>query len=432
MNDTLKKIENFIKEERLIKSGDKVLLAVSGGIDSMVMLHSLKLLSKRLHFGIHVAHLDHAIRKNSERDANFVKRVCKNWNLECTVERRKVEKRKGESLEEAARRVRYNFLHEVKERVGAEKIATAHHKLDLAETMIYRILRGVGPLSLYSIRAKEGELIRPLLVLKREEIEMYAREKGIPFVQDETNFDLTIKRNYIRHRIIPIMRIINPSLEESFYRLSEISSMLKNFIDKEIERRIKNDVKILKKGMEFSIPEDDFIFSEMIRRTFETLSGKLPEWQMVRRVIKDYKKKSSFKVNFYGDMGVWKSYDKVFVGDLTLQHLEYKLEQGEFEFDDFLIVVKKDKIHEGVGIRYVEGMVLRNRKKGDKAGKIKLKDLLIDNKIPAYYRDKIPLVAIGSEVVYVAGLWVDRKYKGNDFYIGVKKSPLSLKGGNVV
>ena len=394
MNDIIKRIEKFIKEEKLIEPGEKVLLAVSGGIDSMVMLHLLKTLSKELNFNIYVAHLDHAIRKNSERDANFVRRICREWNLECTVERRKVERGKGESLEEAARRVRYGFLREVKEKVGAKKIATAHHMLDLVETMIYRILRGVGPLSLYSIRAKEKDLIRPLLILKREEIEMYAKEKGVPFVQDETNFDLTIRRNYIRHRVIPIMRTVNPSLEESFCRLSEISSMLKDFIDREIERRIKDDVRYLNKGVEFPIPKDDFIFSEMIRRVFEALTGRLPEWNMVKRVIKNYDKKKSFKVNFYGEFGVWKSYDRVFVGDLTSQHLEYKLEKGEFEFNDFLIAVKKDKIHESVGIRYVEGMVLRNRQRGDKAGKIKLKDLLIDKRIPAYFRDTIPLIAI--------------------------------------
>ena len=431
MNDVIEKVENFIKEEELIEPGEKVLLAISGGADSMVMLHILKVLSKKLYFDIHVAHLDHAIRRNSERDANFVRRICKEWNLECTVERRKVEKKIGESLEEAARRIRYNFLREVKDQVNAKKIATAHHMLDLTETMIYRILRGVGPLSLYSIRAKEKDLIRPLLVLKKEDIERYVRERRIPFVQDETNFDLTIRRNYIRHRVIPIMRTVNPSLEESFYRLSEISSLLKNFVDKEIEQRIQNCVKTLKKGVEFSIPEDAFVFSEMIRRTYEALTGKLPEWNMVKRIIKDYDKKSSFKVNFYGDSGVWKSYNKVFVGDLTSQYLEYKLEQGEYEFDDFLILVKKDKIHESVGIRYVEGMVLRNRQKGDKAGKIKLKDLLIDKRIPAYFRDTIPLIAIGDRIIYVAGLWIDKRYKGDDFYIKVKKSPLNLKGGSI-
>ncbi|MCD6449587.1 MAG: tRNA lysidine(34) synthetase TilS [Thermotogaceae bacterium] len=424
MSDVLKKVENFIKEKELIHSGEKVILAISGGMDSMVMLHMLKILSKKICFDIHVAHLDHGIRKNSERDANFVKRICKEWNLKCTIERRNVNRKKGESLEEAARKVRYSYLREVKSKVDAKKIATAHHMLDLAETITYRILRGVGPLSIYSIRAKEGDLIRPLLILKREEIEKYAKEHGIPFVQDETNFDLTIRRNYIRHRIIPIMRTINPSLEESFYRLSEMSSMLKNFIDKEIEQEVNKYVRKLKKGFEFPVPEDPFIFSEMIKRIFENLTGKSPEWQMIKRVISDQKKKKSFKVNFYGNLGVWKSYDKVFVGDLTTEYLEYNLEQGKYEFDDFLITVKRDKIHGSVGIRYVKGMVIRNRQKGDKTDKIKLKDLLINKKVPAYFRDEIPLIAIGKKVVYVASLWVDKKYMGKDFYVKVENSPL--------
>ena len=420
VKELLKRVELFIKEHSLIDEGEKVVVAVSGGVDSVLLLNVMNILGRSMSFSIHAAHLDHGLRSSSERDARFVKKICEKLEIPCTVERRKVEKRKGESLEEAARRVRYEYLREVKRKVGASKIATAHHLSDLAETILYRLIRGSGPVSLSGISPKNGDLIRPFLFLRRDEIERYAKSLSLHYVTDETNFDLTIPRNFIRHRIIPLMKILNPSLEESLYRFSKISWMMKGFIERNVGKIMERS-RTFSDGIEIPIPNDEYLKSEIIRKAFEKTYGKLPEWEKVERVIK--RKDESFKEEFYSGWGVWRSGSRMFVGKLFFEKAEFDLEEGDYRIWDFNITVSRDKIAGSDGLRSVKGMKLRNRRAGDRIGRKKLKDLLIDSKVPPYFRDRIPVVAVGNRVVWVANIWKDREFNGNDLFIRINRNP---------
>ena len=393
-----------------------MVLAVSGGVDSMVLLHSLHSLSPEIGISIHVAHLDHGIRENSRRDAEFVKKVCEDMGVPFTIERIEVRKERGESLEEAARRVRYSFLERVRKETKADLIATAHHKDDLAETVLYRIVRGTGIRGLVGMRPKDGHLIRPLLIFTREEIEEYARKNGIDFVTDETNFDRRYARNFIRHEVIPILKELNPSLSDSLYRLSRNASLVFEFLEEEIKKIEREHVRELRFGYDFPIRLNDFVKSELVRRITERMTGRLPKFEDVDRVLE--LKGDSKKVVFFDSFGAWVSLGRVFVGNLVRERVEYELSEGEYDFWDFGVSVKK-----GFGIKVMDGMVLRNRRNGDKIGGKKLKDVMVEMRIPAYLRDEVPVLAIGREVIWMAGKLFKREFEGEGF-------SLSFSGGD--
>ena len=386
-------------------------MAVSGGIDSVVLLHSFLRLSREFDLKLHVAHLDHGLRKSSKRDARFVEELSSRFGVQCTVKRVEVVRKKGESLEEAARRTRYDFLRTLKTTLGFDFIATAHHKSDLSETVLYRIVRGTGVRGLVGMKPKNGCLIRPFLIFTREEIERYASENALPYVIDETNFDIRYARNFTRHKVLPILKSINPSIEDALFRLSQNADMFQSYVDSVVNREMKN-VRRLKMGCDFPIQDHDLLNSELIRNISEKLTGRIPSWLDVKRSIDMLN--SGKKVVFWYDFGVWSSLGRVYVGKLSRERIEYDLKEGEYEFNDYRVLVEK-----GTGLRFSDGMVLRNRRKGDRIGKKKLKDFLIERRVPAYLRDEIPLIAIGNKVVWVGGEMIDKKFSGDDFKVSM-------------
>ena len=387
-------------------------MAVSGGVDSVALLHSFLALSEDFDLDLHVAHLDHGLRESSKRDADFVRTISKEFGVPCTVKKIKVERRIGESLEEAARRVRYGFLRNLKKSLGFDLIATAHHKSDLSETVIYRIVRGTGVRGLVGMKPKSGDLIRPFLIFTRSEIEEYASENNLPYVLDETNLDLKYARNFIRHRVLPILKEMNPSVEDSLFRLSQNAEMFQDYLRSVIDLEMKN-VRRLKLGYDFPVRQHDLLNSEIIRVLTENLTGRIPSWLDVMRSLEILG--TGKKVEFWDDFGVWSSLDRVYVGKLSRDEIEYDLDVGEYEFYDFVVTVRS-----GNGLKYSKGMVLRNRRKGDRIGKKKLKDYLIEKRIPAYLRDEVPLIAVGRRVVWIGGETIDERFVGDDFEVSVK------------
>lgn len=221
----LKKVKNLISEKGMLLSGDKVLVAFSGGADSVVMTHALLILSEEMGFTVCAAHLNHSLRgEESDYDELFVRSFCESRGIDLTVEKVDIaalSQLSKEGIEECARNVRYDFLFRTAASIGADRIATAHTLSDNAETLIFNILRGSGLNGLTGIPETRGKLIRPMLKVTRSEIEQYAKEESLPFVTDSTNADTVYKRNYIRKEIIPRFSQINPSFYAAIERLIE-------------------------------------------------------------------------------------------------------------------------------------------------------------------------------------------------------------------
>lgn len=219
----IKKIRKTVSGHRLIKSGDSIIVALSGGADSVSLLHALLELKDEMSLKIYAAHVNHNIRGDEAfRDESFVRSICANWDVELfikSVDIPKLSKERGESEELCARNIRYEFFSELSERLSA-KIATAHTLSDSEETMLYNISRGTSLHGLCSIPYKRGNIIRPLLDVTREEVEEYIRNNNLFYVEDSTNSDENIcKRNKIRKSVIPPLKSLNDGFHENFSRL---------------------------------------------------------------------------------------------------------------------------------------------------------------------------------------------------------------------
>ncbi len=210
----------------LLPPGSRVLCAVSGGADSMCLLHLLW--SRREELGLEVlaAHYEHGLRgEEALRDAAFVEGWCRERGIPCAVEHGDVAAqaaRTRRGLEETARELRYAFLERTADRLGCDKIATAHNADDNAETLLLHLVRGSGAAGLGGIPPARGRIVRPLLELSREEIEAYLAENGVAHVEDSSNASDAYSRNLLRHQVLPVLRQLNPRFAAAALRTAEL------------------------------------------------------------------------------------------------------------------------------------------------------------------------------------------------------------------
>lgn len=230
------KVIETIKKYELIQAKDKIVLGVSGGPDSITMLDILRQIREEFDFEIVVAHINHMIRKEAIQDEEYVKKYCEKNNIKCFVKRIDVidiANNKKIGTEEAGRLVRYEFFDEVLKQTGSNKIAIAHNKNDKVETIIMHLLRGSGLSGIKGIEPIRGNIIRPLIECKREEIEKYCDENRLEPRIDKTNFENDYTRNKIRNIVIPyIEKELNPNIIETIDRLSEVVKKEDRYLEK--------------------------------------------------------------------------------------------------------------------------------------------------------------------------------------------------------
>ena len=214
----LETVKALTTEYDMLPRGGKVLCAVSGGADSICLLHLLHSLSAEGGFQVAAAHYHHGMRgEAADADAAFVETFCKERDIPCVVEKGDVygeARRRGLGVEETGRLLRYEFLHRTAEQLGCSRIATAHNADDNLETLLLHLTRGAGLHGLAGIPPRRGELVRPLLTTPRANIEAYLEEHHLDHVEDCTNADDSYARNKLRHQVIPVLRELNPRLTE--------------------------------------------------------------------------------------------------------------------------------------------------------------------------------------------------------------------------
>ena len=236
-----------IKKYNMIENGEKIVLAVSGGPDSICMLDILNDIKNDetidINFEIVVAHVNHMIRKEAEEDEKYVKKYCEEKQIEFyskSIDVQKMANNNKIGIEEAGRKARYDFFDEILERTNAQKIAIAHNKNDKVETVLMHILRGSGINGLKGIEAKRGKYIRPLIECERNEIEEYCTEKNLQPRIDKTNFENEYTRNKVRNLLIPyIQKEFNPNLIKTIDRLSNLVAEEEKYMDKQVEKVYK-------------------------------------------------------------------------------------------------------------------------------------------------------------------------------------------------
>ena len=218
-----------IKTYNLIEENDKIVIGVSGGPDSICLLHVLYSLKEKIGFDIVVAHVNHMLREVADMETEYVQKFCKNLKIECFVKKADISdlaKTQKKGTEEVGREVRYSFFDEVAKKTGANKIATAHNSNDRAETVILNILRGSGLSGLKGIEAiRDKKYIRPLINIERQEIEKYCTENNLDPKYDESNKENIYTRNKVRNTVIPyIKKEFNPNIIKTINRLSSLAT----------------------------------------------------------------------------------------------------------------------------------------------------------------------------------------------------------------
>lgn len=235
------KVIQTIQKNHLIETGDKVIIGVSGGPDSICLLHILNEIKEILGITLYVAHVNHKIRKNANLDEQYVQEFCKKINIPFfakQIDVQKIAKQNKMGLEEAGRKARYDFFEEIYEKIGANKIATAHTANDNAETVIMHFIRGTGLNGLKGIeKTRQNKYIRPLIECTREEVEEYCEKNNLNPRIDETNEENIYTRNKIRNICIPyIKNEFNQNIVKTINRLAEIVTEEDEYLQNQTEK----------------------------------------------------------------------------------------------------------------------------------------------------------------------------------------------------
>lgn len=433
MSSFIGSVEKAISDYNMINSGDTVIVALSGGADSVSLLNALNSLKGKYSLTIKAAHLNHNLRgAEALRDENFVRKVCAEKNIELfvkSVDIKNVSENKKISDELAGREERYKFFSELSEEYNA-KIATAHTADDNAETVIFNLVRGSGLNGICGIKPVRDNIIRPLINLSREDVENYCRENSIEFVVDSTNLSEDYTRNKIRRRIIPVMKEINPRVINTISEETKVFSDYNSYLELKINDIIDDcvcengySVEKLKK-----IPENlrMSVIYELLKRC-----SIQPQRRHIELVVSILEKGSvdlngNYRaVSKQGTLRFIKTGDKNYFSEIELKIPLL------FEYNSKNYSVKEIKSDSADALKksvLEKKPVFRTRKQGDKFTLAKrkvtksLKKLFNEIKIPEEKRDKILILADENEVFWIEGIGASesaRSYDNNGFIIEI-------------
>ena len=430
------KIRSFFEDHIPNYSTGKFLVTVSGGIDSMVLLHALH----SLNLEIPIAHMNFQLRgKDSDLDEQLVRDLAKSKDIEFFSKRVVLDplmQKEGISVQMAARRTRYDWFEKIRLDQGYDYICVAHHADDQIETVLMNQIRGTGFKGLSGMAPVSDRVIRPLLNIRRSEVEAYAKLHQVPFRHDQSNDELKYDRNIVRHKVIPALTELNPGFGETYLRnithWKESEALLSHEIrkwKKKIAELRGNDLYIFL-NREKSLPFFNLILFEILRDhgfssdQFEQArslihaeSGKQIQ-SPTHRLLKD---RSFFilssldhqlQVNHYLEA----STEKLVLADGELQ-IQVKDHQSETPVDDaFTATLDFEKIQYPLQVRhwrkgdYLYPLGLKKRN-SDKIGKKKVSDLFIDLKIPVHQKERTWIVQSGDKIVWVIGMRLDDRFK---------------------
>ena len=417
----------------LIKKGEVIAVALSGGKDSVCLLHNLLSLSQELNITVKAVHVEHGIRgEESKNDAEFCKNLCKKLcvplHLE-SVDAITFSKHNGYTLEQGARILRYEVFAKLITSNFADKIATAHHKNDSFETLLFNLFRGSGIKGARGILEENNNIIRPMLNFSRQDIDLYVQNFNLSYVNDSTNLNSDYSRNYIRNVIVPEIVKKFPDAINAGARFSQIAREEDLFLDN------LSKTLITQKNNKLYIPltAEDVLLSRAIILALNKLGlDKDYEYVHVLQIKNLLNLQSGALVTLPKGILAKREYDNV-----VIYKQENKLEvcfpfaKSTFKVENFTISISTEEgglVFDGDKIP--ETAVIRTRKDGDVftkfgGGTKKLKEYLIDKKIPALDRDKLLLVADGNVVYLIFGVEISdsikiTKYTTNKLYANIK------------
>jgi tRNA(Ile)-lysidine synthase len=435
-----------IKKNNMIKSEDTVIIGVSGGADSLCLLHVLNTLKKELNIKLFAAHLNHQFRGvEADMDAEFVEKTCIAWDIPYIIRTFDVSsyaKEQGLSSEEAGREIRYKLFDEVKEAIKGNKIAVAQNSNDNVETILMRLIRGTGLEGLKGIDAVRDDIIRPLLDQDRQSIEEYCKQNNLEPRIDKTNLQPIYLRNKIRLELIPYLKQrFNPSINDAIIRLGQVVREENNYLEQQTIELLNSmgDIKENSIGINTERLKQlhPAMQKRLLRKAVEGIVSSLNgfEYKHFQGIIELFDKGTGAAIELPKDLKAYISYENLIISkkiENTDKKCYYKL---KYDYDNFI-----DKINEILRVKIINikelsavpksfntvyidfdkiknELVVRSREQGDvfspigMRGSKKLKDYFIDKKIPKEKRDQVMLLADGDEIVWILGSIISEKYK---------------------
>lgn len=446
-----------IEKYNLISNNDHIIVGVSGGADSISLLHFLNKIKEKLSLKITAVHINHRMRgEESNEDNNFVIEFCKNLNisLKCFSYNIYSESKKlSLNVEETGRKYRYDSFQNVLKEENASKIAIAHNKNDNAETIIMRFFRGSGMKGLSGIPFKRNHIIRPFLNCTRNDIEKYCISNNLSYRNDSSNNMDIYTRNKIRLNLIPYLKEkINPNIVDNLVNMSTIFKEENEFLDNIAKEALKNI--IISKSIEYTCINiellknyDKVIQKRIIRICISKFNKELYNISLkhINMILDLLYKQTGKLINLPNNINIYIEYSNLFIckntNKLSLSY-NYNLIIDEKlyikEINKFILLSKKNvnyrffstKVYT-ISLDYDKiknGLYLREKKPGDKillnGMNKKLKNLFIDLKIPANNRSLYPILLHENEIIGVLGLFISDNYKyiksnDNVFYLYV-------------
>ncbi|GAB6099794.1 tRNA lysidine(34) synthetase TilS [Halanaerocella petrolearia] len=446
----INKVKTTIDKYQLLTTNDQILVAVSGGLDSLSLLHILRKLQSEYQLDLHIAHLNHRLRGQAAlADAQFVKEIANSWQIPVTIEAYDVkayQKKEGLSLEDAARQVRYNFFFELMNELGFDKIALGHHADDQAETVLMKFLRGAGLKGLGGIAPKNDKLIRPLIEVTKKYLEDYCKQQNLTPRLDETNLEAVYKRNKIRLELLPVLeKEYNNNIVATLNRTAEIFRTEDDYLNQQAketlqEITIKQSEKQLVIDLEKFLQLHTALQRRIIREAVRYCKDDYQDlyYQHIESIMKlATTKETGKRVELPADLIVRLNYNQLIfsIGGLMEDRFdfEYQIALEEIEIPELGIIISSEIVDSNYPWRQEidnsnygffdykqvgSPFYIRSRQSGDRfyplgmKGRKKIKDFFIDQKLAIWKRDQVPIfVTEGNDIFWVGGLRVDDRFK---------------------
>ena len=469
MSELLYTVRNTIDRHGLLPRGGTVVVGVSGGPDSVCLLHVLRTLAPEYGVTLHVAHLNHQLRgTNADEDASFVRRLATEWGLPCTIESRDVTayaERERLAIEEAARQMRYGFLAEVAEQVGSNTVAIAHHADDQAESVLMHVIRGSGIAGLRGMRPKSQigdlrlntqypipniQLIRPLLYVTRADIQVYCAVNGLDPHFDMSNLDQTYFRNWLRHTVLPLLAQHNPGVRDVLCRTAEVAAADYDLLRADMERAWTQVARVSPAAITFDLAGWRALPLALKRATVRQAIHQLRQHlrninfvHVERAVDMAERGATGDRATLADGLMLTLAYDSFTIADKShegplpdwpllepgtqvtvnvpgicpLPDSAWALETdvADVEVTTQVVTTNPDPWTAYLDAGVCSGpLTLRTRWPGDRIAPqgmgrhtMKLNELMINTKTPRAARDRMPLLVCGERIVWACGLRID-------------------------
>lgn len=446
VRDIIKKVDNTISKYRMIGRGDRVIVAVSGGADSVCLLDVLHSLKGVLGIELVVAHFDHGLRPGEDAsETEFVKSLATSFDCDFVTKKAGPALKLGSaSLEERARDVRYRFLKEVKEQFSAQKIAMGHNLNDQAETVLMRLLRGSGPSGLSGIPpVRDTHIIRPLIEVTRSQIQSYLSNRGLSHITDSSNSETKHLRNEIRLNLLPQLERYQPKIVEILGRTAGIMREENEWLEAKATRWLKkwaekgsNDEIVLPLLQFKGLPEP--LKNHVIRQALKRKGGSLrrislPTIDAIKQIATGSKPQA--EVTLPNMLAVKRVYDRLIFSKSkpqTPKRFGYIMDKpGAFDLETLGCTIQLEEVERKALVELKTSawtacldadlitypLMLRNFLPGDRfvplgmTGHKKLKSFFIDMKIPSHVRARIPILLQGNKPIWICGLRIDDRFR---------------------